>query len=95
MTARERALCYWMTILPKPIDAASFAGYTLEDAAEAAAFLKTEEAREQIELEREKQEEAFADLEVDRQRVQAMLDEIGPVEIAKEDEVKEEGGDYG
>ena len=87
MTERERRLCYWRTVLP-PMSAADFAGYTLEDAAEAAAFLKTEEAREQIRREQAAADKFIADANAEALR---MVEEFN-AKNANASPHKKEGG---
>ena len=94
MTERERRLCYWMTILP-PMSAAEAAGYTLEDAAEAAAFLKTEEAREQIRRDRREQAaayETFATLDAEALR---LAEELPHREVSPHKNARHTAGDAG
>ena len=62
------------------MSAAEAAGYTLEDAAEATAFLKTEEAQEQIKREKAAADEAFAALcaEASRHEEDLLHREVSP-----------------
>lgn len=91
MTERERRLCYWMTIL-LPMSAAEAAGYTLEDAAEATAFLKTEEAREQIRREKATADEALAAANAEALR---LVEELLHREVSPHKNARSAAGDAG